>query len=177
MRTKLTLAAGVLALLMPATALTYFTPDQFDSLANQNFQQPPPTAREASSVVQSRERTIAAQREAEQAALHGAAPDDPYVEPDQPNTTCLDDECQYELRQARLRSAAGNQGAPIIIIGGQGGGSTVYDGNGNVLHSGAPLITASGPETTVALFAFAFSLLGTMAYMWRRARMTVPVTI
>jgi hypothetical protein len=176
MRTKLTLAAGVLALLMPATALAYFTPDQFDSLANQNFQQPPPTAREASSVVQQRERTIGAQREAEQAALHGAAPDDPYVAPEQPNTTCLDDECQYELRQARLRAASGNQGGPTIIIGGQGG-AMVYDGNGNVLHSGAPLITASGPETTVALFAFAFSLFGTMFYMWRRARLTVPVTI
>ena len=175
MHTKLTIAAGILALLMPVSALAYFSPDQFDSTANQNLQQPPPYARESASVVQTRQQAIGAQRDAAQAKLHGAAPEDDFVPTMVSKSSCLSDECQYELRQQRM-DAAQHQAGPTIIIGGNGG-TAVYDGNGNVLHSGAPLITASGPGTTLALVALALSLLGTVAYMWHRSRLTAYVSL
>ncbi len=168
MKTKISIAIAIVALLLPVPALAYMSPSEVFSGAASNRSQPPPTAREADSVVTAREKAIAAQRE--QSQMHAAAPEDEYIAPQATHEGCTSNECQYLLRQERLKAAAGNQSGPTIIIGGQGGGTTVYDGEGRILHSGAPLVTATGPETAVASAAGILALLGTVYYVRRSAK-------
>lgn len=180
MNIKLSIAAGLLAFLLPGTAFAYLAPSQVFGGTNLNQMQAPPTAREAADVVTAREKAIAARRAAEQSKLSSTEDEDDYddyVEPENPNTPCLDDECQYALRQERLKAAAGSQGGPTIIIGADGS-ATVYGSNGSVLHSGAPLVTATGPASVVAGLVTVLALLLTLGYVrYRSSRAAGRVVI
>ncbi len=83
-------------------------------------------------------------------------------------TSIFSNDYAYKMRMARMQSD-GN-GSPIIIINGNGasGGFEVRDGNGNtVLHSGAPMITASGPTDQVALAAIVVAAGSTLFFAWQ----------
>jgi hypothetical protein len=129
----------------------------------------PPTQREGEAVVQAQQKRAAEQRAAEQSQLKpvDAAPQDTYV---QTNPTAqplglFDQNTQYEKRQERISQDKNN--GPTIIIGGD---QTIRDSNGNVLHSGAPLVTSTGPESVLALGSMVLAALSTLAYAAIRHR-------
>jgi hypothetical protein len=93
-----------------------------------------------------------------------AEPQDVYVAPTV-SKNLLNDETQYDIRMQRKATEVTN--APTIIIGGQG---TVVDSNGNVLHSGAPLVTSTGPETAFAAAAMVLAAISTLAFAILKSR-------
>lgn len=171
------LAASALTLstlLVPVTSYAYLTPDQVfgggsgaHGAAGDNLQ-PPPTQREGEDAVAAQQRLSAEQRMQAQQALVpvDAPPSEPEVHAAAPESKGLfDQDAQYELRQQRMD--AQNAQAPTIIIN---GGTDIQDGNGNVLHSGAPLVTSTGPESVLAGIAVLLAALCTFAYSNYRSR-------
>lgn len=166
------LVAGALALgvaAIPASAFAYLSPEQvfggqsmtLDRTDATTYQAPPLT-REGDAVVRSQQLNSAQLRAAAQSSLQPtyADPVDTYVPPTQSSSLGLfDQNATYQKRMDRIQSEKGN--SPTIIIGGDG---TVVDSNGNVLHSGAPRVTSTGPESILAFAAMILAALSTFAY-------------
>lgn len=156
---------------MPTVTFAYLSPEQVFG-----GQVPaPPTQREGDAVVQQQQQAAAERRAAEQQALESnqADPQDDYVPPAQQSESLglFDDAAQYERRQERIND--NNSNGPTIIIGGNG---TVVDSNGNVLHSGAPLVTSTGPESYLALAVLVlagFSTIGYALYQSKHRELTI----
>ncbi len=174
------------SLVMPLSAYAYLTPDQVfgnsgggrhaaaSDTAPIAAAPAPPTQREGEDVIAVQQQRAAEQRREAQQDLRpvDAPPVDTYV-PDQTPVSrdLFDPQKQYEIRQQRKAEQNGN--GPTIIIGGD---TTVTDSNGNVLHSGAPLVSSTGPATILAVLALILAALCTFAYAQVRSRLqTVPV--
>ncbi len=169
-------AALSASLLMPLSAFAYLTPDQvFGGSSGTSHGAagdelpPPPTMREGEDRVAEQQQRAAAERAAAQQELQpvDAAPEvvDTYVPDDTPESKGLFDEAaQYEKRQERIEDERSS--GPTIIIGGD---TVVTDANGNVLHSGAPRISATGPESVLAVAAMLLAGLCTFGYMQYRS--------
>ena len=132
---------------MPYPAFAYLTPDQVFGGANLNQQSPPPTPRDAPTVVEQQQERSAVQRSDAQSSLTPSEPQDRYTAPSEPRNL-FNNETQYEIRQQRIEEKKSS--GPTIVIG---GGATVLDANGNVLHSGAPRVSSTGPESILAAMA------------------------
>lgn len=168
-------ASAVAVALMPMTAFAYLSPEQvfggqsmtLDRTDGTTYQAPP-QQREGEAVIQNQQQNSAALRSAAQSSLQPtyAEPEDNYV-PEKQDTSrgLLDQNATYERRMDRM--AEESSGGPTIIIGGDG---TVIDSEGNVLHSGAPLVTATGPESVLAVAAMILAAICTMSYAWMRER-------
>ena len=160
----------VAAVLQAAPALAYLEPDAvFGGAGLTLAPQPPPTAREGADVIAKQQQSSALHRAAAQSSLQSTddEPQDIYIPPNVDTSRHLLDpsgEAAYDLRQQRLSNQKG--AAPTIIISGNG---DVIDANGNVLHSGAPRMSVTGPEDVI-FFALASALLGMIGYLWRRPR-------
>lgn len=128
-----------------------------------------PQQRAGDQVVQDQLHAAASSRAAAQESLvpDYADPVDTYVPPVQQASSrnLLDPNTQYDIRQARAADSKAN--GPTIIIANDG---SVVDGNGNVLHSGAPRVTATGPESILTLAALLLAALSTCAYVVVRAK-------
>jgi hypothetical protein len=163
--TSLMIAA--LPLILPTAAFAYLSPEQvFGGSSITLNSPPPPTLREGESVVQAQQQVSAERRALEQSSMQpvNAEPQDVYVAPTV-SKNLLNDETQYDIRMQRKATEVTN--APTIIIGGQG---TVVDSNGNVLHSGAPLVTSTGPETAFAAAAMVLAAISTLAFAILKSR-------
>ncbi len=125
--------------------------------------------RNAESVVSIQQQNAATLRAEAQQSLTStqAEPVDTFVAPAQQNNGLglFDQNQNYAKRLDRIQAQRAN--APTIIIGGNG---DVIDANGNVLHSGAPLVTQTGPETTLAFVAMLLAAACTFAYAQIRSR-------
>lgn len=171
-------AAG--SLLVPLQALAYLSPDAVFNTSSTaggdatfdrtDPSSPPPTLRDADAIAAGRaaagQQRLADQERANQEANAFA---DSYVAPDDDESLgLLDDEAKYKLRMERLAASKGN--SPTIIIG----GGMVMDSNGNILHSGAPIITSTGPESVLAAAVLVLASISTLAYAGlRHRRMTL----
>lgn len=179
--TRISVSASLaLALLTPVSTFAYLSPDQvFGSSSVQQTegttgeQSPFPTKRDAEIYAEAQQNAINQRRaDIQQKELQpvDAVPVDSYVAPapDKPASR-LDPEVNYQLRMQRLSAEKSN--SPSIIIAGQG---TVVDSNGNVLHSGAPIITGTGPESVIAYMLLALSAIATFVVTsMRRHRLHV----
>ncbi len=160
------------SLLMPVTTYAYLTPDQVFGGGESTSVPPPPTQREGESVVAAQQQAAATQRQTAQQALVpvDADPVDTYVPSAQASSKGLfDQNAQYDLRQERKSE---NATAPTIIIGGN---AEVRDSNGNVLHSGAPLVTSTGPASILAGISMMLAAVCTFAFAQIRSRRFVDV--
>ncbi len=160
--------ALLIGVFMPATALAYLTPDQVFGGANLNLQPAPPTQREGTSVIQQQQEQSATQRTQAQSSLQpvDAVPQDRYVPaPTDQSKNLFDDNTQYEIRQQRIQESKSN--SPTIIIGTEG---TVMDANGNILHSGAPRVSSTGPESILAGLAMVLAGICTFAFAHFKSR-------
>lgn len=165
-----------LSLLVPATSFAYLSPEQVfggQSLTinrtDPTNQPPPPQQREGESVIEQQQLNSAAQRNAAQQSLQSIddMPVDTYTPPVSTAEPLglFDQNAQYEKRQDRLQDA--QNGGPTIIIGADG---AVIDANGNVLHSGAPRVTATGPESILTIIAMFLAACSTFAYAYVKRR-------
>lgn len=171
-----------ISLLAPFTLHAYLSPGQVfgDSsgaahgAAGENLQ-PPPTQREGEAVVIQQQQQAAEQRQEAQQELIpvDAPPVDTYVPPEQPAESkgLFDQNAQYELRQERIEEERAQ--APTIIIGGD---TEVRDSNGNVLHSGAPRTSSTGPASVLGGIALLLAAVCTFAYSHYRSRYS-PVAV
>ncbi len=160
---------GIVALFAPATGSAYLAPEQVFGGQSLTLQPAPPTEREGEAVIQTQQQRQAEVRAAEQAQLPSvqADPVDTYVPDNSPQPKgLLDQDATYERRQERIANER-STGGPTIIIGGD---SVVTDANGNVLHSGAPRVTATGPESVLAIAAMILAAVSTFTYAQIRAR-------
>lgn len=162
--------ALTLAAAMPGVALAYLTPDQVFGGQSLNLRPAPPNPREGESVIEAQQRRSAEFREEAQKSLESVdeEPQDDYMHPAAaPEPRGLfDQEAQYEKRMERIEQT--HSAAPTIIIGAEG---TVVDSHGNVLHSGAPRIVGTGPESALAALSMVLagiSTFGLLAYRSRR---------
>ena len=176
--TRISVSASLaLALLLsPVSAFAYLSPDQVFGSSNTHqaagtsaVESPFPTKRDAESYAQAQQ-ALANQRRAEiqNAELKSvdAVPVDTYVAPEPMKPASrLDPDTAYQIRMQRMADETSN--SPSIIIAGQG---TVVDSNGNVLHSGAPIITGTGPASVFAFIALTFSAIMTYAMTVLRRR-------
>jgi LPXTG-motif cell wall-anchored protein len=80
-----------------------------------------------------------------------------------PKKDPFSDTAVYEKRMEKLNQKSTQ---PTIIIGGNG---SVVDSRGNVLHSGAPLVSQTGPESAIALALIGVAALSTLAYAFVRS--------
>ncbi len=172
------LVIGALALaftMLPASAFAYLSPEQVFGGQSMTLDrtdattyQAPPLPRDGDAMIDSQQQNSAELRSAAQSSLEPdyAEPVDTYVAPTQSSSLGLFDQTTtYEKRMDRIEES--KSGGPTIIIGGDG---TVIDSNGNVLHSGAPLVTATGPESILALVAMILAAVSTFAYAQIRSR-------
>ncbi len=168
----LSIALSVLAVgatFTPAVGLAYLAPEQVFGGQSLTLKPAPPLQREGEAVVQAQQERQAAIRAAEQSKLTStqAEPVDTFVPDNSPQPlNRLDQNTVYQLRQERIANDK-SSGGPTIIIGGD---STVRDGNGNVLHSGAPRVTATGPASVLAFAAMLLAALSTFAFAQIRSR-------
>ncbi len=164
-----------ISLFVPLRTHAYLSPGQVfgDSsgaahgAAGENLQ-PPPTQREGEAVVIQQQQEAAKQREEAQQELIpvDAPPVDTYVPPETNESKGLfDQNAQYELRQERIEEERAQ--APTIIIGGD---TEVRDSNGNVLHSGAPRTSSTGPASVLGGIAMLLAAVCTFAYSQYRSR-------
>lgn len=168
------------SLLLPMSAFAYLTPDQVfggsstvQAPTSPMVATPPPTQREGEDVVSLQQQQAASQRQEAQQNLRpiDAEPVDTYVPDQSPKVRdLLNSDTQYQIRQQRIEQQ--HAAAPTIIIGGD---TTVTDANGNVLHSGAPRVSTTGPETMLAMLAMMLAGLCTFAYAYMRRRMLVAL--
>lgn len=175
---KLGLAViGIATALAPMSGLAYLTPEQVFGDSGDTFDQTdpstrpaPPLQREGDAVVEEQQRRSAELRSAAQSSLR---PEDAEpVETEEPPPTVqqeprglFDDDTQYQLRQER--KAASETGGSTIIIRTDG---TVVDASGNTLHSGAPKMSGTGPESVLAFAALIFAAFTTIISAHMRAR-------
>lgn len=167
--TKLAIGVLTLAAVCQVTpAFAYLSPDQVFGGAGLTLAPAPPLMREGADVVaaqQQRSATLRAAAQEQLTSIDDVAPDT-YVAPKASTTrNLLDNNTQYDIRQARIQNR--NSTTPTIIITGNGGG-TITDSNGNVLHSGAPRISDTGPEH-VLFAALLLAIMGMAAYVWRKS--------
>jgi hypothetical protein len=165
-------ALGIATLLAPVSGFAYLAPEQVFGGQSLTLQPAPPTEREGEAVIQTQQQRQAEVRAAEQSQLQSiqADPIDTYVPDNSPQPKgLLDQDATYERRQERIANER-SSGGPTIIIGGD---SVVTDANGNVLHSGAPRVTATGPESVLAIAAMILAACSTFAYAQIRARRMV----
>lgn len=155
---------GIVAAVAPVSSFAYIDPaTAFGNTA-------PPTQREGDEVVRMREeaRNQALAEERAKLTPVDAEPVDTYTPdtstPSEPRGL-LDEAATYERRQERI--AEEKSSGPTIIIGGD---STVRDANGNVLHSGAPRVTSTGPESVLAVAAMLLAVVTTFGYAHIRTR-------
>lgn len=156
---------AVAALLTPTSAIAYLSPEQV--FGGQNLA--PPLQREGLDVQKVQQQRSAEFRQEAQAQLKpefGIEPVDTYVAPEPAKRpSMLSNENNYEARMQRIEEKKAS--SPTIIVG---GGSAVIDAQGNVLHSGAPLVTETGPATTLALIAIVLASISTFAYVQLQSR-------
>ncbi len=153
---------GVAAALVPVSGFAYITPQQLFSAA-------PPNQREGEAVIAEQQRVSAERRAAEWAALDPVEPEPTVVVEKAPPMGLLDEAATYDRRMTRKEEEKSN--GPTIIIN---GGNTITDSSGRVLHSGAPRVTATGPESVLAFAALLLAGISTFAYASiRRQRMTI----
>lgn len=163
----LSLAIGT-GLLVPASAFAYLSPEQVFGGSSLTLQPAPPTQREGQDVVSLRQQQSAARRAEEQKSLTAVhtPSEDTYVPDAQPVSRGLfDQDAQYQLRMQRKQEAS--PGAQVIILGPHG---EVLNSGGNVLRSGAPLVTTTGPETVLVLILLLLATLSTAVYVRERSR-------
>lgn len=160
------------SMLMPITTFAYLTPDQVFGGSDTVAPPPPPTQREGESVVQQQQQQAASSREAVQHQLvpNYATPVDTYVPPPASSKGLFDQNTQYQVRQDRMQEQ--KAAAPTIIIGGNG---DIVDGNGNVLHSGAPRISTTGPASILAGLAMMLAAGCTFAFAHLRTRKLITL--
>ncbi len=153
--------SGFTAVVAPMSGYAYLSPEQV-------FGNAPPTQREGEDVVTIQQQRASSSRAAEQRSRlrsNQADPIDTYVPDTSPQPRgLLDENASYERRLERI-SEEKSSGPTIVIADG-----TVTDGNGNVLHSGAPRVTATGPESILALTAMILAGICTFLYAQLRAR-------
>ncbi len=159
---------AVAATLAPASGFAYLAPEQV--FGGQSLTLVPPTQREGAAVVAERQARAAEARAAEQSKLKpvDAAPVsvDTFVPNNSPQPLgLLDQNATYERRQERIQNERSS--GPTIIIGGD---ATVTDGNGFVLHTGAPRVTSTGPESFLAFGLMLLAAVSTVAYSGFRSR-------
>ncbi len=165
--TSITLGlAGLVSMLAPASALAYLSPDQVFGGASSTLQPAPPTPRESSTVVEQQQQRTAEQRASAQSVLRpvDAEPQDRYV-PETQSLGLFNNDVQYEKRMNRIEEK--KSGGPTIVIGGDG---TVVDANGNVLRSGAPRVSSTGPESVLAVTAIILAGVCTFVFAQYRSR-------
>lgn len=156
------------SLLMPLSAYAYLTPDQvFGGPSTTVTAPPPPTLRDGDAIAEQRALAGAQRLSTQQIQnVNNSNPVDTYVPPVVSSSKGLfDQNSQYQLRQDRL--ADEKSAAPTIIIGGNG---DIIDTNGNVLHSGAPNVSATGPASVLAAIAMVLAGLCTFGYVQLRSR-------
>ncbi len=159
--------ALALGLFAPSSALAYLSPEQVFGGSSLTLQPAPPTQREGSDVVAARQQEAAARRAEEQKNMRPeGTPPDLVPLPHEPSPrNLLNEDTQYNLRMQRKQQ--GSSGTPVIVIGPPG---EVLDSSGNVLKSGAPLVTSTGPETILALTLMILATLSTFAFVHVRGR-------
>lgn len=160
---------GIAAVLAPASGFAYLAPEQVFGGQSLTLQPAPPTQREGDVIAEQQARAAAERRAAEQSVLRpvDAEPIDTYV-PDRSSPQpkgLLDEAATYERRMERIDEERSS--GPTIIIGGD---TTVTDANGNVLHSGAPRVTATGPASLLALAVMLLAAVSTFAYSGVQSR-------
>ncbi len=177
--------AVALSATIPVSGFAYLSPqevfnpgqsgiDQTQSMIQtprfDNFVQAPPNVREGEDVIAAQQQRSEALRTAAQSQLTSIddEPTDTYVPADAPKQpSLLDNDVNYAVRQERI--AAQKSDGPTIVIAGAG---VTVDRNGKVLHSGAPLVTRTGPETTLGLAVMILAALSTFAFTFTRSHMT-----
>lgn len=100
------------------------------------------------------------------ADMHAAAPVTQGT-----SSSCGDrfsDECIYQQRMDRLQADKGDQ--PVIIVNGNG---QVTDSYGHVLHSGAPLVAATGPADILAVIVLLIAAVITLAPVFRSKKKSI----
>ncbi len=157
--------SAILLASVPSAVSAYLSPEQVFG-GQGTVATPPPTPREGEDRVTTQQEESARRREEEQQALRPN-----YLEPQNtyiPTTTSsasknpFSDQAQYERRMEKLNE---KKSQPTIIIGGNG---SVTDARGNVLHSGAPLVSQTGPESMMALALLGIAALSTLAYAFAK---------
>lgn len=148
------------------SAFAYLSPEQVFGGSSLTLQPAPPTQREGSDVVAARQQDAAARRAEEQKTLRPeGTPPEPVPLPHEPSPRhLLDDKTQYDLRMQRMKESS--SATPVIIVGPHG---EVLDSRGNVLKSGAPLVTSTGPESVIAAILLVLAALSTFAYVQIRS--------
>jgi len=161
-------ALGIAATLAPVSGFAYLAPEQVFGGQSLTLKPAPPLQREGDGVIEQQQARQAQIRNEAQANLPSiqAEPVDTFVPDNSPQPKgLLDQNATYDRRQDRMDNERSS--GPTIIIGGD---STVTDANGNVLHSGAPRVTATGPESVLAIAAMILAAVSTFAYAQIRAR-------
>lgn len=141
----------------------------------------PVNPRRAEVVVENRQQAINSSRAAE--AAYQSTIQDPNYKPrvvtpvvvqsvsSSRASTLFSDEALYTKRQQRISESGG----PSVVIVTNGNGDSIIDGRtGQVLHSGAPLVTASGPADIVILTSLLIAAVGTLRSVWVRMRRMHP---
>lgn len=89
--------------------------------------------------------------------VHAAAAEDTS-----PALNRLDEDVNYDYRMQRIAESKQNGNNVTIVIGGDSGGVVTTDGT--VLHSAAPRVTATGPESVLAALALLLAAVSTVFY-------------
>jgi hypothetical protein len=174
-RSIVTVTAALLGLIAPMSAMAYLSPeDVFGSSTYTPASSSTPAQvnqRNGEDVVAAQQRSAAASRSAAQASFgKEEVPVDDYVPP-APEAdkarNLLNDDTQYQLRQQRIQNERAN--GPTIIIGGNG---DVVTADGRVLHSGAPIVSSTGPESTLAFAAVILAAVCTIGFAQYQSRKT-----
>lgn len=163
---------GIASILAPASGFAYLAPEQVFGGQSLTLRPAPPTQREGKDVIAAQQARAAEARAAAQADLQpvDAEPIDTYVPDTSPQPKgLLDESATYDRRMERIENEKSS--GPTIIIGGD---ATVRDGNGNILHSGAPRVTATGPASVLALAVMLLAAVSTVAYSGLRSRGSTP---
>jgi len=160
--------ASLVMLAMPLHAFAYLSPEQVFGGQTQDLKPAPMTQREGESAIVDRQQRTEDWRTQQQTSLQSidVQPQDTYVAPAPTTPNLLDETTQYNLRMQRMQEANTKSG-PTIVVAGNG---TVIDSKGNVLHSGAPLVTSTGPESLLALAVMVLAALCTFGYAAISAR-------
>ena len=165
----LTVTVATLAMLtLPLQAFAYLSPERVFGGQTQDLRPAPMTQREGDQAIVDRQQRTEDWRTEQQQSLQSIdqEPVDTFVPvtPKPPNL--LDENVQYDLRMQRMQEANA-KGGPTIVVAGDG---MVVDSKGNVLHSGAPLVTSTGPASLLALAVMILAGICTFGYVTFSAR-------
>ncbi len=163
------------SLLMPMSTLAYLSPDQVFGSTPENTMESSSsseagvsgeqvTRRNADQAVEAQQRQSAEQRAAAQESLKPSAP--PEVQSSVSSSVSSDESLGLfeagtleERRQERIDS---ENATPVYLIG--------NGDDGAVLHSGAQLVTSTGPVNTLAFIVLALAAASTFAFAEYRKR-------